>query len=228
MNVTKVNNYLIELVVIVFGILLALAADAAWDHNQDRQEEREIIEALSIEFQRDAEELEEDQSIRVMVLKSFELLSKQPSEFSISQKREALKRLFSGRFYAPNHAVLDDVLNTARIGLIGSDKLRQLIMTFEHERETQIILENNVRNNSAILMREYLATQIDLLTLFSGNNFENSSSELNDEEADKLIEKDQFRSLLFLAWRRVEVIYEHGSVLLDIVYRIQQELEANI
>ncbi|MDG2140657.1 MAG: hypothetical protein P8K27_04100 [Gammaproteobacteria bacterium] len=74
MYVNKVNNYLIELAVIVFGILLALAADATWHHNQARQEEREIIEALSIEFQTDAKELEEDQSTRVVVLKSFDLL----------------------------------------------------------------------------------------------------------------------------------------------------------
>ena len=40
-------------------------------------------------------------------------------------------------------------------------------MTFEHERETQIIIECASLDNSSIVMKNYLATKIDFLALNS-------------------------------------------------------------
>ena len=39
-----------EFVVIVVGVLVALAADAAWDSHDDRQAERGYLAALLVEF----------------------------------------------------------------------------------------------------------------------------------------------------------------------------------
>jgi len=161
------DSYIIELTVIITGILLALAADASWDYQQDRKQKREVIEALVIEFKKDAEELLEDQSLRLARLGSFKALTNFSNDLTLPQKADALQSLLGYRFYAPNHAILDDILSTGRLSLIRSDKIRELIMTFEHERETQIIMESASLDNSSTLMRSYLATKMDFLALNS-------------------------------------------------------------
>ena len=45
------SRALLESVAIVLSILLAFAIDAGWDEGQDRRAEKEILQALSAEFE---------------------------------------------------------------------------------------------------------------------------------------------------------------------------------
>jgi len=83
-----------------------------------------------IEFENDAAELIEDQAIREEQLELYDALIKRADRLSLSEKAKALELLMGRRFYAPNHAVLDDVLSTGRLGLLTSHQLRLLIMSF--------------------------------------------------------------------------------------------------
>ena len=87
------DSYIIELIVIIIGILLALGADASWDYRQDRKQERYVIKALVIEFQKDAEELLEDQSLRLARIDNFEASIDFPDNLTLSQKADALQSL---------------------------------------------------------------------------------------------------------------------------------------
>ena len=223
------DSYIIELTVIITGILLALAADASWDYQQDRKQEREVIKALVIEFKKDAEELLEDQSLRLARLGSFKALTNFSNDLTLPQKADALQSLLGYRFYAPNHAILDDILSTGRLSLIRSDKIRELIMTFEHERETQIIMESASLDNSSTLMRSYLATKMDFLALNSTDI--NKSYYLENSGQDhiaQILDDENFRSLLYLSFRRTRGIHRHADILLDIVYELQEELGSTI
>ena len=223
------DSYIIELTVIITGILLALADDASWDYQQDRKQEREVIEALVIEFKKDAEELLEDQSLRLARLGSFKALTNFSNDLTLPQKADALQSLLGYRFYAPNHAILDDILSTGRLSLIRSDKIRELIMTFEHERETQIIMESASLDNSSTLMRSYLATKMDFLALNSTDI--NKSYYLENSGQDhiaQILDDKNFRSLLYLSFRRTRGLHRHADILLAIVYELQKELGSTI
>ena len=223
------DSYIIELTVIITGILLALAADASWDYRQDRKQERDVIKALVIEFQKDAEELLEDQSRRLAKIGNFEALTNFSDNLTSPQKADALQSLLGYRFYAPNHAILDDILSTGRLSLIRSDKIRELIMTFEHERETQIIMESASLDNSSIVMRNYLATKMDFLALNSTDTNRNYYLKNSGQEhIAQILDDKNFRSLLYLSFRRTRGIHRHADILLNIVYELQKELKGNI
>ena len=158
---------------------------------------------LVIEFQKDAEELLEDQSLRLARIDNFEALINFPDNLTLSQKADALQSLLGYRFYAPNHAVLDDILSTGRLSLIRSDEIRKLIMTFEHERETQIIMESASLDNSSIVMRNYLATKIDFLALNSTDTNRNHYLKNSGQEhIAQILDDKNFRSLLYLSFMR--------------------------
>jgi hypothetical protein len=222
------RSYLVELVVIIAGILLALAADAAWDYRQDREEEAAILRALVIEFKNDAAELIEDQAIREERLDLYDALINRADGLSISEKAQALKRLMGRRFYAPNHAVLDDVLTTGRLGLLTSDRLRLLIMSFEHERETQIIMEG-ASVDIFEQFRSLIIGNLDLLSLNEGKVGEVRYLQALGEVGMEAILKDStFRSLMYLTHRRLLGIHQHGEVLLGIVRDVEAELAGQI
>ncbi len=222
------RSYLVELVVIIAGILLALAADAAWDYRQDREEEPAILRALVIEFKNDAAELIEDQAIREERLDLYDALINRADGLSISEKAQALKRLMGRRFYAPNHAVLDDVLTTGRLGLLTSDRLRLLIMSFEHERETQIIMEG-ASVDIFEQFRSFVIGNLDLLSLNEGKVGEVRYLQALGEVGMEAILKDStFRSLMYLTHRRLLGIHQNGEVLLGIVKDVQAELAGQI
>lgn len=219
------RSYLVELVVIIAGILLALAADAAWDYRQDREEEEAAIRrALVIEFKNDAAELIEDQAIREERLDLYDALINRADGLSLSEKAQALKRLMGRRFYAPNHAVLDDVLTTGRLGLLTSDRLRLLIMSFEHERETQIIMEG-ASVDAFEQFRSFVIGNLDLLSLNEGKVGEvRYLQALGEAGMEAILEDSTFRSLMYLTHRRLLGIHQHGEMLLGVVRDIQAEL----
>ena len=218
------RSYLVELVVIIAGILLALAADAAWDYRQDREEEAAILRALVIEFENDAAELIEDQAIREERLDLYDALINRADRLSLSEKAQALKRLMGRRFYAPNHAVLDDVLSTGRLGLLTSHRLRLLIMSFEHERETQIIMESASVDVSE-LFRSFVLERLDLLSLNEGTLGEERYLQvLGEAGMEAILQDSTFRSLIYLTHRRLSGIHQQGDMLLGIVRDIQAEL----
>jgi len=219
------RSYLVELVVIIAGILLALAADAAWDYRQDREEEEAAIRrALVIEFKNDAAELIEDQAIREERLDLYDALINRADGLSLSEKAQALKRLMGRRFYAPNHAVLDDVLTTGRLGLLTSDRLRLLIMSFEHERETQIIMEG-ASVDAFEQFRSFVIGNLDLLSLNEGKVGEvRYLQALGEAGMEAILEDSTFRSLMYLTHRRLLGIHQHGEMLLGVVRDIHAEL----
>ena len=223
------RSYLVELVVIIAGILLALAADAAWDYRQDREKEAAILRALVIEFENDAAELIEDQADRAKRLNLYDALVNRGDELSLSQQAQALTGLMGYRFYAPNHAVLDDVLNTGRLGLITSDRLRVLIMKFEHERAAHMILESASLDTSSQMFRSFVLEHLDLLSLNADKESQARYLQaLGDSGMQAILQDSTFRSLLYLSHMRIGLIHGHGEVLLDVVKDIQSELARQI
>ena len=102
-------------------------------------------------------------------------------------------------------------------------------MTFEHERETQIIMESDSLDNSSILMRNYLETKIDFLALNSTDTNRNHYLKNSGQEViAKILDDKNFRSLLYMSFMRTRGIHRHADILLNVVYELRKELERNI
>lgn len=223
--------YIAEGSTIIIGILLALSADAAWQYRNDRIEERLILEDLRSEFYQDVVEIEEDLRLRREKLERIELLGRVRSDTLKNADpgdiRVALTRsLLNSRFYAPNHAVLDDILSTGRLNLIQSDEIRQSIMAFEHMRATQTILENPARGFLDQISL-YLADHLDLYALMIPDLQESFTAE-EEIQLLKILEDEKFRSYLFLRGMQLTNVHRHSGTLLDgvnsVLAAIDQEL----
>lgn len=162
-----------EIVTIVIGILLALAANAGYRYLADRTIEREILRALRVEFAADVKELSADQAHRKQKLASIDLLAEvrtgEVGGTSPIAIANALIGALDYRFYTASHPVLDELLTTGQLDLIRSDDLRHALMVFGQERSRIAVVEQREREFVVSQLEPYLAARLDLSAVASGS-----------------------------------------------------------
>jgi len=225
---TRWARYAAEVVTIVVGILLALAADAGYRYLADRASEREILGALRVEFAADVDELRADQQHRVEKLASIDLLKAvRKGEAGLPAPEilaNALLNSLDYRFYTPSHPVLDDLLATGRLELIRSDELRHALMVFGQARSRIAVVEQREREFVATQIEPFLAARLDLDALAAESPDELISSLLTVSE---LLGDKFFGSLLFLDRERTQSSTDFADNLLNTVFRVQELLNVD-
>ena len=123
-----------DLVVVVVGILAALWLEAWWQGQQDRQEERAILESLRIEFQSNLEDLEIQiarwEELRTNTEDIHRFMGGPVNEETVAGFLEARSRRnprSGGLFYDPRYGQLTSVLNSGKLVLISNSELRALL-----------------------------------------------------------------------------------------------------
>ena len=225
---TRWVGFAAEVVTIVIGILLALAANAGYQYVADRTSESEILGALRVEFAADVEELRADQRHRNQKLASIDLL-KAVRKGTIGRPTpeilaNALLKSLDYRFYTPSHPVLDDLLATGRLELIRSDELRHALMDFGQARSRIAVVEQREREFVATQIEPYLASRLDLEALEAESPDELASSLLAVSE---LLGENYFGSLLYLNRERTQSSTNFAENLLNAVFRVQELLKAD-
>jgi len=220
------RRYAVEVLTIVVGILLALAADASRQYVADRGTEREILAALRVEFAVDVREIGADQEQRAQKLAAIELLSevhggpvKSPRLDSLAA---ALMWTMNWRYYTPSHPVLDDVLSTGRLDLIRSDEVRRALMVFGQARNRIAVVEERERDFVARDVQPYLAARLDLEALSSPRSPEQRTAALR--AVPDVLASASFGSLLYLDRDRTESSNRFGKDLLEAVSAVQKAL----
>lgn len=225
---TRWAGYAAEVVTIVAGILLALAADAGYRYLADRASESEIIGSLRVEFAADVDELRADQQHRVEKLASIDLLKAvRKGDVGLPAPEilaNALLNTLDYRFYTPSHPILDDLLATGRLELIRSDELRYALMVFGQARSRIAVIEQREREFVATQIEPFLAARLDLDALAAESPDELTSSLLPVSElfGDKF-----FGSLLYLDRERTQSSTDFAANLLDTVFRVQELLNGD-
>lgn len=221
------RRYVAEVLAIVVGILLALAADAGRQYLTDRAAEREILAALRVEFAADVTEIEADQDHRAQKLAAIDRLSEiqaglQPGPPPDSLAADVL-RLLDWRFYTASHPVLDDIQSTGRIGLIRSAGLRRALMAFGQERSRIAVTEQQDRELVARQVEPFLAARVDLETLASSHPGEARRSATLI--LPPIVTDATFRSLLYLSRERTMASRDFAARLRETVSTVQKALE---
>ncbi len=123
----------VEAVAIVASILLAFAIDAWWEARQARAEEQLVLSALKSEFRRNLSILETELGYREAVRAStFEILSASLDPTSIDSGRmdELIGDMVWWGKADFSTGALDNVLLGDGLSLIGSKRLRHLLVSF--------------------------------------------------------------------------------------------------
>lgn len=199
------SQYATEIVSIVIGVLLALAANAGYLYLADRTTEREIIRALRVEFEADVKELSADQAHRKQKLASIDLLTAvRKGEVGGTPPiavANALIRTLEIRFYTASHPVLDELLTTGQLDLIRSDDLRHALMAFGQERSRVAVVEQREREFVFSQLEPYLAARLDLGAVASGSQ---DQAVATLPSITDILSDNNFGSLLYLDRVRTE------------------------
>ena len=117
-----------EFVIIVFGVLVALAVDQWWEDRQDKATERQYLARLQADLQADMEELDRFAGIFEIKARMVKDLRDQTVETLLSRDPSLLMRdlVFSSysRLPALRSTTFDELLSTGRLALIGDVALR--------------------------------------------------------------------------------------------------------
>ena len=184
---------------IALSILLALAADAAWDYRGDRADEARLLEGLRAEF-RDAEaEMAADLAQRdsILTLVDLALSVRTGGAVPPSAVPDVVLALLDWRFYTPGHAVFEDALTSGRLDLIRSDEIRLALMGYEQQRRRVEVFDERERAFVADQLEPYLAEHLALDRL--------TPDAMHASEAERLLQlldDDAFASLISLKRQR--------------------------
>lgn len=220
------RRYAAEVLTIVVGVLLALAADAGRQYLADRATEREILAALRVEFAADVQEIGRDQEQRRRKLAGIELLDGMRAGIATGSLEDTLAAAVAlsmdWRWYTASHPVLDDVLSTGRLELLRSVDLRRALMDFGQERARLAVIEQEEREFVAREMEPYLASRLDLSGLASPRSPEQRAAAMR--ALPDLLGDQTFGSLLYLDRARTESSRNYAADLLDKVSAVQSAL----
>ena len=122
-----VRRYAIDGLVIVLGVLVALAADAAWDYRVDRADERVALRQLDAEFLANASQLDSVSAGHRQGLEAAAILLdvvRGGTALRADSVRSLVRALDVAWTFNPKLAALESVTQSGRLGLIRDDSLR--------------------------------------------------------------------------------------------------------
>ena len=164
-------RFVAEGVVIVASILFALWADASWELWKQRAGERQIIEALILEFATAETEIRNDLRARTGILETTrrwrEARGARSLQISADSVISDVTRLLNYRFYTPSHPELDDILSSGRLELLRSEEIRRALLRYVQARSRIGVPEQEERDFVAQRVEPFLGPRLDLDFLYS-------------------------------------------------------------
>jgi hypothetical protein len=120
-----------DLVVVVVGILAALALESAWQDRQDRAEEALLLQGLRTEFVANRDQLVNRISVwsgvRESSLAARQLMGQSVDDIGADLIRKSFRSVMAMRFYDPRTGQLSSLISSGKLGLIQNAELRAKI-----------------------------------------------------------------------------------------------------
>jgi len=211
---------------IVVSILLALLGDAAWGYRGDRADEKYLLEGLRAEFREAGTEISSDIDARSEILLRTDQLLEARHATSVHTVPDSIQAilgdLLNWRFYTPAHALLNDAIESGRLELIRSNRIREALLTYVQARDRLPVFEVLERDFVTERLEPYVGSHVALDVVMSSGV---AHSALAGEAArfDALLDEDDFGSLLYLRRERSDQAQLYSSVVLR---RIEEVLSS--
>jgi hypothetical protein len=157
------GHVLLELTLLVFGILIALAVDSWIDDRRDARLERQYLEQLQADLDRDIAMLEESLQFEQTQVDNSTLAYRALRQGVAPEQREAialaLGSLTARRTLRLGRATYTDLLSTGNLRLIRNASLRdRIVRLYENNERAQMIRD---RNNQEFVDRMYMTYLLD-------------------------------------------------------------------
>lgn len=211
---SKLRWFAAEIVVVVAGVLLALAANSWAGERADRAEEQAILRGLQADFETNRVRLDSTLAYNHRALEAGQrllaLMGSAPSD--TEQVERLLGRTVDWEAYQPVTGRLDALLRSGRLGLIQSDSLQAALAGWE------TVLED-VRENEQIAvdmhyahLAPYLWEHIQVRTVGYRAGYERVGSvSAFPHELTAVLSDPQFEDLVVERMLNVEALVEDGE-----------------
>jgi hypothetical protein len=160
------SQYVPEGILIIVSILIAFAIDAWWEERQERLEEARILEALRLEFQKNANRLPGYIEIRDADARDAKALIEEIQASSEGTKiqvtPEQLMSLTSHGSFDPDRGAFDAMLQSGGLHYIKNKELRRRLVQWPALVADAIENDYFLRTISAPRAFDYLVTRVDL------------------------------------------------------------------
>jgi hypothetical protein len=220
------TRLLAEFIVISLGVLMALAADAAWDERGESIQEADYLVALRIELAAASDELAEDHRERERTLARADSLVSQFDERTADT--DAIARwtedlTFRLRKFAPPSAVLDDLVSTGSLSLLASSNLRFGLMEYRRQRERLAFLEERVLAVTEGELVPFMVMQFEWVPPET-RGFPRSPT-LRASDVRRLLDDPVFRNLVLLKSQRLSLLQRRSGGLVETLGALMTQLD---
>ncbi len=148
----------VEAAAIVVSILLAFAIDAWWNEQQERAEEREVLQSLHVEFEANRVEAAAVISFHDRVIQSVVMLMKMTEDeiLALSAKAtvEIVSSLGSPRTFDAVRGSVDALISSGKLGILRDRELRESLTTFVNILDDSVEDSNFLRQSSITVWNE--------------------------------------------------------------------------
>ena len=200
------KRFSVEAIVIVLSILLALAADAAWDIFQIRRQELEVLKGLQLDYEETlgqiADNRMQSEEFVTAALEIFENVGESSSELTADQANRMLQPLFvGGSIFRPQEATLGALLSSQGLNLISNFELRGRLANWRNfvvdiERWQDRVIDLYFYEFNPYLRNRIPTKALDAIAGVSGpSKYELDARELfNDPQFESLVNDIYFYS----------------------------------
>lgn len=146
----------VEAIAIVGSILLAFAIDAWWEVRQDSAEEQTLLRQLEAEFELNAELLAVQRSRHEENLAAAHSLltitgpNLEKRTLDLKSIKQDVHRMMFWWTYDPQMGVLNGIIQSGKLGIIGSDRLRSKLANWPAQlrdlAEDELFLVSHSKN----------------------------------------------------------------------------------
>ena len=186
-----------ELLVILVGILLALAVDSGWDRRQDERRAGVYLEQLRAELTVTSDDVERALARESGVLSSAERVLRgvyEPQLPPADSLTGWLARMFTSSSFIPTTSTVEALVATGDIQLVNDDRLRTEIVRYKQASE-QLVRTFGIQDELLIQTVQRIGTRVSLPRLFADEDPRARNGSIVDWTI--LAQDDAFLSELF-------------------------------
>lgn len=238
----KVRWFAAEILVIVAGVLIALALNAWWQQRQQNQEEQRLLSGLLDEFVSNEDRLGDILAFHRDLKETASILLAESAKATSLISADSVDQLLAdvswwASYITLESTVMDAAVLDGQLSLIQSNSLRRLLATWRSSVESALAMSSQEFAHHSETWLPLLRSQADIAQFAnkatmipgSGQPYQGASIPLTSERIDHrpLIRTRAFRNVLVQKlWIEDDIIYQYGNlepILTEIIDELERE-----
>ena len=220
-----------ELVMIVTGILVALAINTWWQGRETAQREQAYLADLVLDFEENAWRAGETLKDSDEVIEAAQILlgldtATEGRELGIDSLNYLLQTLSIMPTYQPVTRTWDDILGAGELQTLSNPEMRMLLAEFEAQMRLVGIVEQTQERQLVELFVPYIMDHLDYAAaaLFASDEIEDPEAPFEDTIYDVLGTRE-FRNWLILRLTWADDLKGVHEGIQDVIKDVEEELK---